>query len=304
MSIYQPHDHFTRYSLADLDLVASLFRKFMSALEQKDFDLDKLRGEPESFIDQGLGELITDMLFSAPFRDHEASISLLLEHKSQGAARAGGANLPFQLRRGEIAVMEKGQRNHPKGLFPIVRLIGLYHGKGSYSGPKTVGEKMAGPPSAIPKRWKDEDMLLIDLSSYSDEELAEHGKLGIFLLVLKHIYDKDVHETVRKLIPQMCEVEKLNDGKDFLTAVFTYLFEASGAENRQKIEEIALQSLSEETGGDIMTIAEQLRKEGAAKKNEEVALKMLEQGVGADIIQSCTGMSMEDLGHLQSRKAS
>ncbi len=78
-------------------------------------------------------------------------------------------------------------------------------------------------------------MQLIDLCAFSDEELAVGGKLGIFLLILKHIYDEHILERVSQLLPEMQELDVDQDGRDFLISVFTYLFEASPTEKQEEI---------------------------------------------------------------------
>jgi hypothetical protein len=221
-------------------------------------------------------------------------ISLLVEHKSQGAVRGDDHILPFQMRRQEIRIMEHGWRNNERRLYPPVYMIGLYHGDIPYSGPMSVGERIHAPDAWIPQRWRD-DMFLVDLSQYSDSDLLCGGKLGVFLLVLKHIYDPDMLTTLEKLIPSMQDVESLKNGADFLTVVFRYLYEASRIKNKRDLDQIAVKSFTEATGGRVMTIAEQIKKENS----EQIALRMVEDDIAIPTIVRYTGLSEDAVEKLR-----
>ena len=60
---------------------------------------------------------------------------------------------------------------------------------------------------------RQEKLNIVDMSQYSDEDLLKQGMLGIFLLVLKHIYDEDINVFAEQLFPNPAElnsaVEKL-----------------------------------------------------------------------------------------------
>lgn len=64
MSVPHPHDVFVRDFLADLDQARDFFRLLLPPAFQAEFDLDALRAEPTSLIDETLNELQSDLLFS------------------------------------------------------------------------------------------------------------------------------------------------------------------------------------------------------------------------------------------------
>ncbi len=74
-----------------------------------------------------------------------------------------------------------------------------------------------------PARWS-EDITLVDLSDYNDDDLLGYGKLGIFLLVLKYIYDPNIMDILVRLVPLIREVEDLKNGESFLYSTFEYLY--------------------------------------------------------------------------------
>ena len=307
MTSYPHHDRFVRGNLADIAFSRRFFRLLLEQRVLKEIDLEKLEMCKDSFIDKNLNAIFTDLLFIAPYAKHKACITILIEHKSEGTVLAPGCDLPWQLRCQEIAVMKDFRRNHPQNQAPIVWLIGLYHGRDPYQGPLTVAENMHGPKELIPKRWKEKDMQLIDLCSFSDEELAVGGKLSVFLLILKHIYDENILERVSQLLPEMQELDVDQDGRNFLISVFTYLFEASSTEKQEEIEQFAVQSLSKETKEGVMTIAEKLRAEGKKEGKKEgekngirkVAQRMLKKGLDLATVSECSGLTIETLKTLK-----
>ena len=155
------------------------------------------------------------------------------------------------------------------------------------------GEAMDCPEWDIPARWK-EEIDLIDLSSYSDKELAVPGKLGPFLLALKHAYDPNITRVVRDMVGQLQQVELEDNGQAFLVSLFKYLYRTSEPESREELDEIAVKSFTRETGGKIMTIAEQLLEEGA----EKVIGTMIRKGADKDYILYMTEVDPETLERL------
>jgi len=304
------HDHFVRRTLADLKLAASFLRFVLSEQIADALELEAIDLEPESYIDESLAEVITDMVYRVPYRHYPSCITVLVEHKSEGAGRKGGANLPFQLRRQEMEIMEHNRRNHPKGKMPIVILVGLYHGQKRYRGPLTVAESIEGPRELIPGRWKERDMVLVDLGRYSDDQLEQGGKLGLFLQLLKHIYDRNLLDLLVRLVPSIKEVDRTEGGREFLLSMFVYLYEASRIETKREIEEKVVKSLPIELGGHVMTIAEQLRQEGRQEgrvegrqeAREELAHKMLNQGFDLSLIAQLTGISLQKVTSMKGVK--
>jgi len=82
---------------------------------------------------------------------------------------------------------------------------------------------------------------------------------------------------------------------------------AAPAEIQPEIVETTVQLFPEETGGEIMTIGEKLRKEGRIEgrhdRDREIALQMLEKGFDLETMSELTNMTPEQLDRLQ-RKAS
>lgn len=83
MLLPHPHDAFVRDFLADLDQARAFFRLTLPPGLQNEWDLNALVAEPTSLIDETLGELQSDLLFSLTTQEKEPrQLYLLFEHKS------------------------------------------------------------------------------------------------------------------------------------------------------------------------------------------------------------------------------
>lgn len=231
-----PHDRFLRRCLSDRELAKGFFRRFLTAEKLEEIDIESLQLKQVSFASKALNANTTDMVFQASIRNRPGFLSLMVEHKSGATAYNDGHTLPFRLRFQEMMVMDYGQRMDPLKRYPLVFSLGLHRGDHAYSGPKTVSEDINAPEFMIPARW-DESMDLIDLSRYSDSELMEEGKLGVFLLVLKYIHTTNMEQTLKLLEPQMDQIEEQQDN-DFIVAVFRYLYEVLVLDTHQTADSL------------------------------------------------------------------
>ena len=288
-NVSKPHDRFVRHMMSDLELAGEFFRLFLEPPVLDALDLDRLDHAKESYVDDDMSELVTDLLFTAPFQGAESFLSLLIEHKAEGSVSGSAQTLPFQLHAQEVAIMAEGRRN--SGSYPQVLPIGLYHGNKPYRGPMCVADNMEPPQHFIANRWR-EPMILIDLALYDDEDLLAGGKLGIFLLVLKYIYNPNLLTILKKLIPHMQQVEKLRGGAEFLVTTFRYLYEAGRIENKEALDQIAVKSFSKETGGYMMTIADQIREE--AREEYQKSFRAYKKEI-ADALKA-RGITLEEIG--------
>jgi predicted transposase/invertase (TIGR01784 family) len=74
---------------------------------------------------------------------------------------------------------------------------------------------------------------------------------------------------------------------------------------QQDLDELAVQSFTEETGGKVMTIADQLRKEGRQegiqKATERFVLKMIQAGEDIATISEYTGLTSAEIEQLRGK---
>ncbi len=74
----------------------------------------------------------------------------------------------------------KVKDQYKTGKFPIVLPVLLYHGKGRWNSGKTLMDSMEGPVGKFSKFIPDFEIILFDLSAYSDEELKGKAVFKVF----------------------------------------------------------------------------------------------------------------------------
>ncbi len=290
-ALMSKHDEFVRFVLSDLKVAAAFFQTFL-ADKAKDLDLQHLSMASETFIDHNLTKNLTDLFFKVPWRERgQVHISLILEHKSEGAARGRGENLILQMLYQEMQYYKYLLRTQPNKKLPVVLLVGLYHGSQPYTGPRTMADCLEGPPDLIRARWQQEEVVLIDLAEL-DEQNFEEGRLSIFLRMLKHIYDPDISGCYLSLLPELKKLDQNPSDRTFLIALNNYLLSSAKVENVDAFHELALKSYSEEVGGALMTMAEVLTQRGIEK------VDMLNLGIDIPFIASVTRLSAEHIAQL------
>ena len=110
---------------------------------------------------------------------------------------------------------------------------------------------------------------MIDLASISDEELLSMGKVGVMLLLMKHIREEDLN-FFRRFYSEIVR-EYLKGSEEDLELVILYTLSATRRELREDLFEVI-----KEVGGEKMeSIAQSLIEEGM-EKGLKVSLKGIE----------------------------
>lgn len=164
-------------------------------------------------------------------------------------------------------------------------------------------------PDTIRKYIPDYEYILYDLSPHSDEEIKGGAKLRIFLEILKAIFKDDFEEFIKTLKRAVITLEKLEEqqkGIDYFETFIRYIMNARKDLDIKDVYDV-VKEISLERSDEIMTIAEQLIKEGMEKgiakgieqgvekgleKTAEAAFK---KGADIDFISDITGLSIDKL---------
>jgi predicted transposase/invertase (TIGR01784 family) len=77
-----PHDKFFRASMQNKQVAQAFFQHYLPSDIQQALDLESLKLEANSYLDQGLREAFSDVVFTCEIQEREAKIALLIEHQS------------------------------------------------------------------------------------------------------------------------------------------------------------------------------------------------------------------------------
>lgn len=206
-----------------------------------------------------------------------------------------------------IEIWENKLNKEKADTLPIIIPLVIYHGREKWNTEKTLGNLLAGYNDLsvdIQKHVPNYEYILYDFSLYNDEEIKGEAQLRIFLDILKHIFDKDVEQlmsTIERAAQVLGELETKQTGMEYFETYMRYIISARDDLSIEKISK----RLSNEERKRLMTVAEQLRKEGRreGKKEgmEEAAKKMLQLNMDEEQIIAVTGLSDEVLKQIKDK---
>lgn len=136
-------------------------------------------------------------------------------------------------------------------------------------------------PKSIKKYIPDYEYILYDLSPYGDEEIKGDAKLRIFLEIIKAISIEDLDkfmETLARAFSALEELDKQKKGIDYFETFVRYIMNARKDIKLSDVYEV-VKNISLERSEEIMTIAEQLIKEGMELGIEKGIDKGIEKGI-------------------------
>ncbi|MFJ2976467.1 Rpn family recombination-promoting nuclease/putative transposase [Kluyvera sp. NPDC087067] len=295
-----------------------VFKTFLSRMETaRDFitlhlppallrlcNLETLRLESGSFIEDDLHPYFSDMLYSLKTACGDGYIHVLIEHQS-----SPDKHMAFRLMRYAIAAMQRHLEAGNKTL-PLVIPILFYQGRKSpYPYSMNWLDNFTDPTLA--KHLYSQDFPLVDITVIPDEEIMRHRSMAALTLIQKHIRQRDLTRFLNKLAGLL--TRNHISGQQVI-ALVNYMLQAGEAQDaRTLLYEMAQHA--PQYGDELMTLAEQLKQEGRLEgiqqgmqkglktgeheASRKIARAMLEKGFPtADIIE-LTGVSAEELPSLQ-----
>jgi predicted transposase/invertase (TIGR01784 family) len=254
--IINPHDRLFRETLSDRDTAADFLKNYLPEEILKLTDLNSLEICKESFVEDDLKEYYSDLLYRVTISDEEAYIYFLFEHKSY-PDREIFLQLP-----GYMLGIWRLERKQKESFLPLIVPIVLYHGKRKWMYGTRFSSMFSESSRKLSEYIPDFGFVLRDLTQYSDEEIRGEVTCRTVLLLFRHIFDDDIAEKLPAVFSLMSEITESEGGLRFLEKILRYLFSATDRVGLEELKHIAERSVPHGKGRTIMTIAEQLRKEG------------------------------------------
>jgi len=118
----KPHDHLFKSTFSGKRIAADYIRHFLPAKLTAKLNLSSLELAPTSYVNGGLEEYLSDVVYRCRYGEQQISLSLLFEHKSQP-----DGIIYLQLLRYLLEAWDQ-QPQKKKGLGIIIPIV-VYHGK-------------------------------------------------------------------------------------------------------------------------------------------------------------------------------
>lgn len=303
-----PHDAVFKKFLSHPETTRDFLDTYLPASLREHCDLNTLKLESGSFIEEDLRASYSDVLWSLKTRTGKGYIYALIEHQS-----SPDAHMAFRMMRYAIAAMQSHLDAGNKTL-PLVVPILFYHGVASPY-PFSLCWLDEFDDSETARQLYGAAFPLVDITVVSDDEIMQHRRMALLELVQKHIRERDLMVLVDKLVALLIKGHA-NDSQ--VETLFNYLVQSGSAPRFEAfIREVALRVPQHKER--LMTIAECLRESGRrtghlnglqeglqkgllegkleGKKDEalRIAHAMLEKGIDRELVLMITGLSIDEL---------
>ena len=303
-----PHDRFIRHMMTKPPVVEEFFMHHLPEQIKSIVDIKTIKPQPASFIDDKLKLQITDLLYSVKFGERTGYLYLLVEHLSTSQRIT-----PFRLLKYMIAIMQRHLDQTGTDTLPIVYPMIIYAGRKKYNYSTDLFDLFAQEDRKLIKEilWK--PYPLIDLTKMPDSELEYQIWCGTMLLIMKHIFDKDIAPFFNGIARQLKIIANLKD-EDYIYTTLSYAVEAGEITDPEEFKKVIRNSLTKKDEESYMTLADVLRKEGREEamretkkmadifrqeSKQEIARNLLQQGMSIEQISRATGLSPEKISDLQ-----
>jgi predicted transposase/invertase (TIGR01784 family) len=258
-ALTNPHDHFFRKMWSDRDLALDFLQNYLPASVMAVADLGTLEIQKDSFVEKRLRDYFSDILYRVALAGEPGYVYLLFEHKSHPERWIHLQQLEYMPQIWRLFLKQEKGRNRR---LPIIVPMVFYHGGEKWSGKRRFAELFAGPVEKLSPYLPDFESILFDFSPFSDQEIRGRVLLRATLMLMKHVFDPDVHDKLPKILKLILDVSETRSGLRAVETMLRYLFNEVPDLTVEKAKNMAEQHCGKEKKEVVMTVAEQLRKEG------------------------------------------
>ncbi|ATM79199.1 MULTISPECIES: Rpn family recombination-promoting nuclease/putative transposase [Serratia] len=304
-----PHDATFRQFLTQPEVARDFMELHLPAELRAICDLNTLKLESGSFVEDNLRQYFSDVLYSLKTTaGDDGYVHVLIEHQS-----TPDQHMAFRLIRYAVAAMQRHlEAGHKK--LPLVIPMLFYTGKRSpypystrwldeFANPELAGKLYS---AAFP---------LVDVTVIPDDEIAGHRSMAALTLLQKHIHHRDLAELVDRLAPILL-AGYLSSSQ--VVSLVHYIVQAGETSDAEAFVRQLAQRVPQH-GDTLMTIAQQLEQKGIEKGIEKgiqlgrqeghsegerdatlkIARTMLQNGLDRNTVMKMTGLTEDELAQIR-----
>lgn len=188
-----PHDAVFKTFLRHPETALDFLQIHLPASLRELCDLQTLKLESDSFIEENLRAYYSDVLWSVKTTDGDGYIYVVIEHQS-----TPDAHMAFRLMRYAVAAMQKHlDAGHQQ--LPLVVPMLFYHGaKSPYPYSLCWLDEFANPKLA--RQLYAAAFPLVDITVIPDDEIVQHRRVALLELIQKHIRQRDLMGLVEQIV--------------------------------------------------------------------------------------------------------
>ena len=289
--LVNPHDAFFKQYLSQPAVASDFLRHHLPAEVVALLDLQHLRLEKDSFVDEKLRSYFSDLIYTAMTHDaNPVAVALLAEHKSYAddwvdfqvlRYKVGYWVREFEAIEAEVekqraeakSAAEAGLppplRTKPRTTLTPILVILVYHGKEEWQIPLRFARHLTGmtdpdaPLSRVMGRYvPDFEPHFVNVSAMTDDAIRGEVKTRLMLTVLKYIFDDRLDGRLGEILAMASEVLRQPSGIEMVMALLRYITRSAVKLNRTEITQQLLAYLPKEGGFLMETLAQEWIDEG------------------------------------------
>ena len=272
--VVNPHDKFFKELFSHKDEAGDFFAHYLPEDILKHLDLTEIEIVKESFIEKELKEYFSDILYKVSLSDAPAYLYMLFEHKSYPDRLTALQVLEYMVKIWRLHL----KQNPGKGLPLIIPLV-VYHGVEPWRSGTRLTDLLSGPAQDLADYIPDFEFLLYDLTRYRDDEIKGMIISRVGLLMIKHIFCDDLRDQLKRVMELLAELSDKKRALEYVETIIRYVINASDAVSLDELKHIIVHSYFQQKEGELMTLAEQLRREGHQRGLQQGLEKGLQQGL-------------------------
>lgn len=265
--IKNPHDKIYKRSLGRKEVMAEFLGLALPKKVLEKLDLESLRREHESYVDESMTEYFTDLLYTLKLQEGQnAKIFFLLEHKS--TPERGTALQVLKYMTNVWSEEYDGKK------LPLIIPIVFYHGTKKWNAPLGVDGLIEGDIY-----WASEQIPQFKYYLYCLQDVIRFlpemtiSRLRVYIKALWANQAKNYEEFKGRLEDYVKELKQVDQKESWMWAAYLkitliYILETADYDKKEIIDVVKKEI--PERSDEVVTVADQLRHEGAASTLERL----------------------------------
>lgn len=272
MKVQNPHDKFFKETFSNLEVARDFMQNYLPEPVLKIVDLQTLEIQKDSFVDETMKEVFSDMLFHAKINQHDGYLYFLFEHKSYTSRTVVLQLLNYMVKIWEQKAIKENARQ-----IPVIIPMLIYHGKEKWEIGNYLSDLITDYddlPAEVKAMTPNFRYQIYDLSQFSDDDIKGNAQLAITISIFRDIFQKNSQEfleTIIRAAQAMNELEEKETGIQIFETCMRYILNAGPQLSKNQLATVLKQI--EQTypeGSEVtMTLAEVLRNEGLEEGRKE-----------------------------------
>jgi recombination-promoting nuclease RpnB len=296
--LHNPHDKMFRAAMQYPQVAREFLDSHLPENIKKNLDLSTITVCPNSFIDEELKLLQSDVLFKAKAKasGEETYFYVLAEHQSKPDKL-----MPFRLIQYMIKIWDfliKNKKTKKTLPLPVIVPLVFYTGKGEYTAASTLWD-LCGNQSHIMQTIWTSAFPVINVNTIPDEILTDRVWSGTLEFIMQHRFRQNFNQSLIAI------AENLNtllskQNRQLVLELLTYIVNLD--EEHRSIQELINMihnQLPPNVESEIMNLAEILKQEGRQEGRFEekiaTAEKMLLSGSDPAFVVTVTELSLQEV---------